>query len=122
MDHKAKHQWLSQYHLWLGVQIPLWAHYDAQLWGQYDRQAAMFVRRRKWNLAMQTRQTIRLRGTRPMLQHHEISSNVGDALAVATVAGTLMEYLPPLAAILTIVWTVIRIWESSTVQKWWTKR
>jgi hypothetical protein len=33
-----------------------------------------------------------------------------------TVVGTLVEMLPSIAAIFTIVWTVIRIWETKTVQ------
>jgi hypothetical protein len=33
-----------------------------------------------------------------------------------TVVGTLVEMLPSIAAIFTIVWTLIRIWETKTVQ------
>jgi hypothetical protein len=33
------------------------------------------------------------------------------------VVGTLVEFLPAIAAIFTIVWTAIRIFESKTVQK-----
>jgi hypothetical protein len=33
-----------------------------------------------------------------------------------TVVGTLVEMLPSIAAIFTIVWTMIRIWETATVQ------
>lgn len=39
-----------------------------------------------------------------------------DALSVATVVGTLVDVLPALAALFTIVWTSIRIWETKTVQ------
>ena len=42
---------------------------------------------------------------------------VGDAVSVVTVAGTLVEMLPAVAAILTIVWTAIRIYETDTVQR-----
>ena len=42
---------------------------------------------------------------------------IGDALSVGTVVATLASWLPPLAALLTIVWTVIRIWETKTIQK-----
>jgi hypothetical protein len=51
---------------------------------------------------------------------HEISEGTKhavDALSVVTVVGTLMEFLPAVAAIFTIVWTGIRIFESKTVQK-----
>jgi hypothetical protein len=33
------------------------------------------------------------------------------------VVGTLAEMLPAVAAIFTIVWTAIRIWETKTIQK-----
>jgi len=43
---------------------------------------------------------------------------VGDALSVFTVIGTLIEMLPSVAAIFTILWTGIRIYETKTVQGW----
>jgi len=33
-----------------------------------------------------------------------------------TVIGTLAEFLPPLAALFTIIWTAIRIYETKTIQ------
>lgn len=42
---------------------------------------------------------------------------VGDVLSVGTVVATLAAWLPPLAALFTIVWTAIRIYETKTVQK-----
>jgi hypothetical protein len=50
---------------------------------------------------------------------HEISEttkHVVDALSVATVLGTLVELLPSIAAVFTIIWTGIRIWETDTVR------
>ena len=50
---------------------------------------------------------------------HEVSEtakHVVDALSFATVLGTLVDMLPSIAAVFTIVWTGIRIWETSTVQ------
>ena len=41
-----------------------------------------------------------------------------DLLSAAVVVGTLATWLPPLAALLTIVWTLIRIWETDTVKGW----
>ena len=41
----------------------------------------------------------------------------GDVLSISTVGATLMQILPPLAAILSILWAVIRIYESETIQK-----
>ncbi len=40
-----------------------------------------------------------------------------DGLSVLTVVGTLADMLPSIAAILTIVWTGIRIYETATVQR-----
>jgi len=48
----------------------------------------------------------------------ETLKNVGDALSVFTVIGTLIEMLPSVAAIFTILWTGIRIYETKTVQGW----
>jgi hypothetical protein len=41
---------------------------------------------------------------------------VGDAVSIVTVVGTLAQILPALAAILTIIWTAIRIYETDTIQ------
>jgi len=42
---------------------------------------------------------------------------VGDIASIATVLGTLTNVLPAIAALFTIVWTAIRIYETDTVQK-----
>lgn len=39
-----------------------------------------------------------------------------DAISVITVVGTLANILPAVAALFTIVWTAIRIYETKTVQ------
>ena len=39
-----------------------------------------------------------------------------DAVSIVTVVGTLADVLPALAALFTIIWTGIRIWETPTVQ------
>ena len=52
------------------------------------------------------------------MEHHETTKHVVDALSVATVLGTLMEFLPSVAALFTIVWTAIRIYETKTIQGW----
>ena len=46
----------------------------------------------------------------------ETVKTVIDGLSVATVVGTLVDMLPSFAALFTIVWTGIRIWETNTVQ------
>jgi len=40
-----------------------------------------------------------------------------DALAAVTTLGTLVNALPAIAALLTIIWTAIRIIETRTVQR-----
>lgn len=45
-----------------------------------------------------------------------------DALSLVTVLGTLMDMLPSIGAIFTIVWTAIRIYETKTVQGWLGKK
>jgi len=40
-----------------------------------------------------------------------------DGLSVVTAIGTLTKMLPAVAAVFTILWTGIRIYESDTVQK-----
>lgn len=39
-----------------------------------------------------------------------------DVLSIVTVIGTIAQVLPAIAAIFTIVWTGIRIWETKTVR------
>jgi hypothetical protein len=53
-----------------------------------------------------------------MNDHTETVKSVVDAVSIVTVIGTLADMLPSIAAIFTIVWTGIRIWESKTVQDW----
>ena len=51
------------------------------------------------------------------LQADEQVKQLGDAISIITVVGTLAELLPAMAAVLTIIWTSIRIWETDTVQR-----
>jgi len=53
-----------------------------------------------------------------MMENHETAKTVVDGLSIVTVLGTLMDFLPTVAAFFTIVWTMIRIYETKTVQKW----
>jgi hypothetical protein len=43
----------------------------------------------------------------------EDQKNIGDAISIATVIGTIVDWLPAGAALLSIIWTAIRIWD------WW---
>ena len=47
----------------------------------------------------------------PTLEKHLI-----DIASVTTVAATVTNHLPSAAAILTLVWTIIRIYETETVR------
>ena len=40
----------------------------------------------------------------------------GDILSIGVVVATLASWLPSIAALLTIIWTLIRIYETETVQ------
>ena len=48
----------------------------------------------------------------------EPAKHVVDALSILTVLGTLVEMLPAIAALLSIIWSLLRIYESKTVQRW----
>jgi hypothetical protein len=45
-----------------------------------------------------------------------------DALSITALLGAMTEMLPHVAAILTIIWTVLRIFETETVQRMIGKR
>lgn len=52
----------------------------------------------------------------PQLSAH--TKAVGDVISIATVSATLMLWLPPIASLLTVVWMVLRIYETRTIQRW----
>tara|TARA_B100000900_G_C20115903_1_gene527878 strand:- start:241 stop:450 length:210 start_codon:yes stop_codon:yes gene_type:complete len=52
----------------------------------------------------------------------EDMKQVVDTVSVATAVGTVAAILPPLAALFTIIWTLIRIWETETVQDLFQKK
>jgi hypothetical protein len=47
----------------------------------------------------------------------EVGKTMLDGLSVITVVGTLVDMLPSIAAVFTILWTGIRIWETDTMQR-----
>jgi uncharacterized protein HemY len=58
-----------------------------------------------------------------MSQHSpETIKHVTDGLSILTVVGTLADILPALAALFSLVWSLIRIWETQTVQNWINRR
>ena len=48
----------------------------------------------------------------------EATKHALDAVSVITVVGTLVDILPSIAALFTIIWTGFRIWETDTVRGW----
>jgi len=53
----------------------------------------------------------------PFANMDESMKHVLDGVSIIATVGTLIEMLPSIAALLTIVWTGIRIYETSTVQR-----
>ena len=47
----------------------------------------------------------------------DATKNIIDFASIATMLGTIGTILPPLAALFTIIWTAIRIYETKTIQK-----
>lgn len=56
----------------------------------------------------------------------EVAKHVGDVTAITVTLGTIVEFLPALAALFTIVWTGLRIYEmfkgEGSVAKWLRKK
>jgi FtsH-binding integral membrane protein len=52
-----------------------------------------------------------------MVHANESVKALGDAASVVTVVGTLSDMLPAVAALFTIIWTGLRIYETDTIQK-----
>ena len=51
-----------------------------------------------------------------------INAWVGGILSPLTIVGTWIGYLPYVAATVAVIWYIIQIWESRTIQAWWTNR
>ena len=47
----------------------------------------------------------------------EPAKHVGDAVSVGVTIATIAQWLPAVAALLTVVWTAIRIYETRTMQR-----
>lgn len=48
--------------------------------------------------------------------------HVIDMASIGTVISTLAGWLPSMAAMASLIWTVIRIYETDTVQRWMGKK
>ena len=58
-------------------------------------------------------------GLTDVSQLHEHGTRwAGDLAAAGAILGTVINWLPPLAALLGIIWYAIMIWESHTVTAW----
>ena len=53
-----------------------------------------------------------------LMEYNDTTKHVIDTLSLATVLGTLMSALPAIAALASLVWSAIRIYETKTVQAW----
>ena len=47
----------------------------------------------------------------------EDAKHMGDLVSVSVTLATIADWLPKAAALLTVIWTAIRIWETRTVQR-----
>jgi glycerol-3-phosphate acyltransferase PlsY len=54
----------------------------------------------------------------PIDHLNETVKHFVDTASIATVVGTLTHMLPSIAAVFSIIWSVIRIYETKTVQSW----
>lgn len=55
-----------------------------------------------------------------MFDSHDVIQSVkvgADAVSLGVVLATFAQWLPNLAALFTIIWTVIRIYETNTAQR-----
>ena len=52
-----------------------------------------------------------------LIDMDDATKNIIDFASIATMLGTIGTILPPLAALFTIIWTAIRIYETKTIQK-----
>ena len=53
-----------------------------------------------------------------MINLNDHDAVLGDLASFGVLGLTLAQYLPAIAAVLTIIWTAIRIYETNTVQRW----
>ena len=46
------------------------------------------------------------------------AKTIVDASSIVVIAGTLIDWLPAVAALASLIWSVIRIYETETFQRW----
>ena len=52
------------------------------------------------------------------VESFSVDKVVGNSLSLGAIVGTLMGWLPYLAAIIAVIWYLIQIYETNTVQTW----
>ena len=52
----------------------------------------------------------------------DVAKTTADGASVAIVLGWIADILPGIATLLTVIWMLIRIWETDTVRGWRKKR
>lgn len=57
-----------------------------------------------------------------MEQHIETAKGVTNWVSLTMAAGAVVNILPPIAALFSILWSALMIWESKTVQDWLSQR
>ena len=53
-----------------------------------------------------------------MTDPQQMAKVAGDVGSISVLVGTLADFLPAVAALFTIIWTALRIYETETVQGW----
>lgn len=53
---------------------------------------------------------------------HSIQAWAGNIISVGAIAGSWLGHIPALAAIVALIWYLIQIYESLTVQRWLANR
>lgn len=53
---------------------------------------------------------------------HEVIKSVGDGVAVSSVIGTILQWLPPIAALFAILWYSIGLYEKITGKPFFVSR
>jgi hypothetical protein len=53
---------------------------------------------------------------------HSPAAVVGDIVSAGAIVASFLGYVPLIAALFALVWYMIQIWESRTVQHWWRNR
>lgn len=48
----------------------------------------------------------------------EAAKYAGDAISIGTILASFWDFVPHAAALLSLIWVAIRIWETTTVKGW----